>query len=197
MWNCKTLGVPDEMFSQLEGVPGPTKEEIRVLTISKARLSEGNTVVDVGCGTGGLTVEAALQVGSTGKVYAIDKNLEAVQLTQKNVKRFGLQNCVHLLHKVASEAFLEVPEVDAVLIGGSHSLREIIQNAYQKLKTNGRIVVNAILLETATYAIDEIKKIGFKNIDVAEIFVAKGRQIPSGTMMIARNPITIISATKE
>ena len=74
---------------------------------------------------------------------------------------------------------------------------EIIQSAYQKLKTNGRIVVNAILLETATYAIDEIKKIGFKNIDVAEIFVAKGRQIPSGTMMIARNPITIISATKE
>ena len=44
IWTYKTPGVPDEMFLQSESVPGPTKEEVRVLTISKARLREGAVV---------------------------------------------------------------------------------------------------------------------------------------------------------
>ena len=68
--------------------------------------------------------------------------------------------------------------------------------AKAKLKSNGRVVVNAILLETATTAVDELKKLGFRDIDVVHISVAKGKQINSGTMMLARNPITIVSATK-
>ena len=40
------------------------------------------------------------------------------------------------------------------------------------------------------------KSLGFKDIDVTHISVAKGKQINSGTMMMARNPITIVSATK-
>jgi len=60
MWTYKTPGIPDTMFTQDEAVPGPTKEEIRALTISKARLKEGFCVIDVGCGTGGLTGEAPL-----------------------------------------------------------------------------------------------------------------------------------------
>ncbi len=79
----------------------------------------------------------------------------------------------------------------------SHLLRETIQIAYQKLKAKGRIVVNAILLETATTALDEIKKLGFIDVEVVEIFVAKGKTVSTGTMMYARNPITVVSATKE
>jgi cobalt-precorrin-6B (C15)-methyltransferase len=75
-------------------------------------------------------------------------------------------------------------------------LRAILQTAFYKLKSNGRMVINAILLETATQAIAELKALGFKDIDVVHISVAKGKQINSGTMMMARNPITIVSATK-
>ena len=91
MWAYKTPGIPDEMFNQNDKVPGPTKEEIRVITISKARLSEGSIVIDVGCGTGGLTVEAALQVAPKGKVYAIDEDQAAIDLTKSNVEKFGVQ----------------------------------------------------------------------------------------------------------
>jgi cobalt-precorrin-6B (C15)-methyltransferase len=45
-------------------------------------------------------------------------------------------------------------------------------------------------------ALDEIKKLNFKDIDVVVVSVAKGKEVNSGTMMLARNPITIISATK-
>ena len=196
MWSYKTPGIPDKLFLQSDKVPGPTKEEVRVLTISKARLREGFYVVDVGCGTGGLTVEAALQVTYNGKVFAIDEDEAAVKLTRGNVEKFGVQNVVQVIHGKAPEVMSNLPEVDAVIIGGSVSLREVIRASYEKLKENGRIVINAILLETAYTALDEIKKLNFKDVDVTLVFVAKGREVDSRTMMMARNPITIISATK-
>jgi cobalt-precorrin-6B (C15)-methyltransferase len=196
MWTYRTGGIPDEMFVQSDDVPGPTKEEIRVLTISKARLREGFVVVDVGCGTGGLTVEAALQVTSKGKVFAVDNDENAIELTKTNVARFAVDNTVQVIKGKAPEALFNLPELDAVLVGGSQSLREVIRVAHQKLKKDGRIVVNAILLETGYTALDEIKNLGFKEVDAITVFVAKGKKVPSGTMMLARNPITIISATK-
>jgi len=196
MWTYKTPGAPDEMFIQSEKVPGPTKEEIRVLTISKARLSEGSIVVDVGCGIGGLTVEAALQVAPKGKVFAFDEDEEAVEVTKKNAAKFGVQKTVQVTRGKAPESLASLPDVDAFIVGGSHALRETIKFAHEKLKANGRIVVNAILLETAVTALDEIRKLGFKDVDVAEVFVAKGKGVTTGTMMLARNPITIVSATK-
>jgi cobalt-precorrin-6B (C15)-methyltransferase len=196
IWSCKTPGVPDEYFLTDENVPGPTKEEVRVLTISKARLNEGDIVIDVGCGTGGLTVEAALQVGIQGKVYALDEDETAVKLTLNNVAKFGVQNTAVVKQGKAPEDSIDFPVADAVLVGGTMNLRDILRIVRTKLKPNGRIVVNSILLETATIAIEELKKLEFKNIDVAHISVSKGKQIKSGTMMLARNPITIVSAEK-
>lgn len=196
VWNYKTPGIPDELFIQDDSVPGPTKEEIRVLTISKARLNEGAVVIDVGCGTGGLTVEAANQVGVLGKVYALDEDTKAVKLTLSNAKKMGVQNIVVAVCGKAPEALSDFPEVDAILVGGTQNLREILRKSKSKLKENGRVVVNSILLETATTAIDELKKLGFQDVDVTHISVSKGKQINSGTMMLARNPITIVSATK-
>jgi len=196
MWVYRTPGIPDGDFIQSDKVPGPTKEEIRAVTISKARLCEGSYVVDVGCGTGSLTVEAALQVTQKGRVFAIDDDEEAVKLTKNNVTKFHVQNTVEVICGKAPEVMSDLPNVDAVIIGGSASLREVIHAAHQKLKKTGRIVINAILLETAVKALDELKKLSFKDLDVAQIFVAKGRKVSSGTMMLARNPITVISATK-
>ena len=195
-WTYKTPGIPDEEFNQNDEVPGPTKEEIRVLTISKARLCEGSIVIDVGCGTGGLTVEAALQVAPKGKVYAIDEDQAAIELTKANVEKFGVQGNVMVVRGKAPDTLLNLPMADAVLIGGSVSLREVLRTSCEKLKENGRIVINAIMLETAYTALDELKKLNFKDIDVALVSVAKGKQINSGTMMMARNPITIVSASK-
>lgn len=196
-WVYKTPGIPDDAFIQSDEVPGPTKEEIRVITIAKARLQEGDVVIDVGCGTGGLTVEAALQVAPKGKVYAIDEDPIAIKLTNNNVEKFGIKGNVSIISGKAPLAIIALPNADAILIGGAGvSLRAILQIANSKINSGGRIVINAILLETATLAIAELKGLGFKDIDITHISVAKGKQINSGTMMLARNPITIVSATK-
>ena len=82
MWNYKTPGIPDEEFERTEKVP-ITKEEVRTVQISKARLKPGQIVYDVGCGSGSISVEASLQVEFSGKVLAIDYDQNAVDLTKR------------------------------------------------------------------------------------------------------------------
>ena len=87
MWNYKTPGIPDEYFERAEKVP-ITKEEVRTIQLSKARLKMGQTVYDIGCGSGSISVEASFQIESNGKVLAIDYDKNAIELTKKNLKKW-------------------------------------------------------------------------------------------------------------
>ncbi|MGH9912298.1 MAG: precorrin-6Y C5,15-methyltransferase (decarboxylating) subunit CbiT, partial [Nitrososphaeraceae archaeon] len=66
-WKFDTPGIPDELFERSEQVP-ITKEEVRALTICKLRLKKGFSAIDVGCGSGSLTVEICKQIRG-GVVY--------------------------------------------------------------------------------------------------------------------------------
>lgn len=196
MWSYKTPGVPDEFFVTSSSVPGPTKEEIRVITISKARLREGGCVVDVGCGVGSITVEAALIVGPTGKVFAIDEDEEAVRVTRLNVAKFGVQDHVHIIYGRAPEALKPLPQVDSVIVGGTKFLTGTLEVAYKKLKVGGRLVINAVTLETAYEAVKRMRELGLGELDLTVVFIAKGKFVEAGAIMLARNPIFVVSATK-
>jgi len=195
LWNFKTPGIPDEMFEREENVP-ITKEEVRVIALSKGRLNSGSTVIDIGCGSGSITIEAAMQVAPNGKVYAIDQDENAIKLTQKNIAKFNVSN-IEIIHSKAQEAIGKIPDADAIFIGGTGGdTYDIIKLAYNKLKSKGRIVIDTILIETmyqSLKAVDELKLI---NVDVTQITVAKSRKVSTGTMMLARNPVIIIAAEK-
>jgi cobalt-precorrin-6B (C15)-methyltransferase len=196
MWKYKTPGIPDEEFERTEDVP-ITKEEIRTIQISKARLSPSQIVYDIGCGSGSISVEAALQVESSGKVYAVDFDSNAIELTKKNLAKFSLSN-VKVILGDAKEKISDLPEADAIFIGGTGGdTKEIIELCHDKLKHGGRIVIGTILIETLFSVLSIIDKLNFKSVDVTQITISKSRKISTGTMMLARNPITVISATKS
>jgi cobalt-precorrin-6B (C15)-methyltransferase len=67
----------------------------------------------------------------------------------------------------------------------------------QKLKSGARIVIGIILIETLYAVLDVIYKLDFGDIDITQITVSKSKKTSTGTMMLARNPVTIISATKN
>ena len=195
MWKFKTPGIPDEEFERTESVP-ITKEEIRAIRISKARLSPGQTVLDIGCGSGSITVEAGLQVESDGKVIGVDLDSKAIELTNINIKKFGLDNATLILGN-AKEKISELPEADAIFIGGTGGdTQEIVQLCEDKLKSGGRIVIGVILIETLYAVLQTIEKLKFDSIDITQITIGKSRKTSTGTMMLARNPVTVISATK-
>ena len=196
MWKFKTPGIPDEEFDRTESVP-ITKEEIRAIQISKARLSSGQTVLDIGCGSGSITVEAGLQVESGGKVVGVDLDPNAIELTNRNLKKFGVDNATLILGN-AKEKISDLPEADAIFIGGTGGdTQEIVQLCEDKLKSGGRIVIGVILIETLYAVLQTIEKLKFDSIDITQITIGKSRKTSTGTMMLARNPVTVISATKS
>ncbi|MFM8659101.1 MAG: precorrin-6Y C5,15-methyltransferase (decarboxylating) subunit CbiT [Candidatus Nitrosotenuis sp.] len=195
MWNHKTPGIPDEEFERTEDVP-ITKEEARVIQISKARLSEGDLVYDIGCGSGSITVEAGIQIGKTGKIYAVDIDPKAIDLTRKNLGKFGIAN-VELILADAKQKIPDLPQVDAIFVGGTGGdTKDIVTLCNSKLKSGGRIVIGVILIETLYAVLDVIYKLGFSDVDITQVTISKSKKTSTGTMMLARNPVTIISAAK-
>ena len=195
MWNYKTPGIPDEYFERTENVP-ITKEEVRTIQISKARLKPGQTVYDIGCGSGSISIEAAFQVESSGKVLAIDYDENAIELTKKNMYKFDLSN-ISVIFGNAKEKILELEEADVIFIGGTGGdTKEIVEISQNKLKSGGRIVIGTILIETLYSVLQILDKLQFESVEITQITIAKSRKTSTGTMMLARNPVTIISATK-
>ncbi len=195
MWNYKTPGIPDNEFERTENVP-ITKEEVRTIQISKARLKSGQIVYDIGCGSGSISVEAALQIESNGKVLAVDYDKNAVELTQNNLKKFNLSN-VSVIFGNAKEKMLNFEEADVIFIGGTGGdTEDIVKISENKLKSGGRIVIGIILIETLYSVLQILEKLKFNSVDITQVTISKSRKTSTGTMMLARNPITIISATK-
>ena len=196
MWKFKTPGIPDEEFDRTESVP-ITKEEVRAVQISKARLSAGQIVLDIGCGSGSITVEAGLQVESTGKVIGIDVDPKAVELTKNNLEKFQVSNTTIILGDAKEKISDLNEEVDAIFIGGTGGdTKDILELCENKLKPGGRIVIGVILIETLYSVLQTIEKLKFNSVDITQITIGKSRKTSTGTMMLARNPVTVISATK-
>jgi len=195
MWKYSTPGIPDEFFERAEEVP-ITKEEVRAVQISKGRLSPGQIIYDIGCGSGSISIEAALQAQQSGKVFAIDFDPNAIELTKKNLVKFQISNVTVILGN-AKEKISELPMADTIFIGGTGGdTTDIIKLCESKLKLGGRIVIGTILIETLFAVLGLVEKLKFSSIDITQITVSKSRKTSTGTMMLARNPVTIISATK-
>jgi cobalt-precorrin-6B (C15)-methyltransferase len=192
LWDYRTPGIPDELFERTEEVP-ITKQEIRAIAISKLRLKRDHSVIDVGCGSGSITVELCLQ--TKGNVYAIDFDKNAVELTKKNLQKFGAEADV-ILGK-AQDVLPKLPQADAVIVGGTWGdTKQVIELAVDRVKKGGRIVIDTILIETMYQALATINELKLAEVDITQITISKARKVTTGTMMLARNPVMIISATK-
>jgi cobalt-precorrin-6B (C15)-methyltransferase len=195
MWDHKTPGIPDSEFERAERVP-ITKEEVRAIQISKARLNSGDTVYDVGCGSGSVSVEAGLQVEGRGRVFAIDVDPDAVTLTKRNLARFAVGNASVILGN-ALDKVAGLPAADSIFVGGTGGdTADIVTLCEERLKAGGRIVIGVIQIETLAAVLGVLDRLRFESVDVTQVTVAKSRKTSTGTMMLARNPVTIISATR-
>jgi cobalt-precorrin-6B (C15)-methyltransferase len=193
-WNSKSPGIPDEFFLREEEIP-ITKEEVRSIIISKLRLKENNSAIDIGCGSGSITVELCLQC-LKGKVFGVDLDFHAVNLTKKNLQKFKVEAEIRLGN--AMDILESLPAVDGIVIGGTTGkTQELIDQSISKLNHGGRLVITTILIETMFKAMKTVNESSFlKDIDFTQIIISKGRRTKTGTMMLARNPVLIISATK-
>ena len=104
-----THGLPDETFQRGgDGAVVPmTKSEVRAVALSKLRLTADALCWDVGAGTGSVAIEMALQARE-GRVYAIEKRQDALELLEQNRRRLRAWN-LELVPGAAPEACRDLP----------------------------------------------------------------------------------------
>ena len=185
-------GIDDEEF--IRGKVPMTKSEVRAVCLSKLSLSPDDIAYDIGCGTGSVTIEMAFSAYD-GKIYAFDKNEEAISLLEQNCQKFHLDN-VEAICGLAPECLEGLPVPDVAFIGGSSgNMEEIVKYLYG-LNSHMRFVITAISLENAMAALDSLKSIGIDG-DIVQVAVSKGKKIADLHMLMAQNPIFIISGSGQ
>lgn len=184
-----THGIADAQF--IRGKAPMTKEEVRTVSLSKLKLKEDSLCYDVGAGTGSLSIEMALRAHQ-GKVWAIEKKEEAVDLIRQNKVRFAADN-LEIIEGLAPEAMRDLPAPTHAFIGGSSSnLKQIVELLLQKNK-EVRIVINCITLETVSEALETAKLFGFTENEIVQLSVSRSKAIGRYHMMMGENPIYIIT----
>ncbi len=192
-WVYSTSGIPDEYF--IRGKVPMTKEEIRAIVMGKLRLKEDSILVDVGAGTGSVSIEGAL-IAQKGKVYGIEHNEEALLLLEKNKEAFGVEN-FQILKGRGKDVIKTLSHYDRVFIGGSGGeMKAIVEEVGRKLPIGGRITITTVTIESLATALEELKKNSFIDIEVIAVSVSRGRNTGNYTLMEAQNTINIISANK-
>lgn len=181
--------IPDEEF--IRGNVPMTKEEVRTISIAKLGLRKESVLYDIGAGTGSIGIEAALS-GEQIKVYAIEKNPEAIGLIQKNRKKFYADHA-QVIAGTAPGALAELEMPTHAFIGGSSgNLKEIIACLKQK-NPDVRLVINAISLKTVKEVMDAVEEGLLNNPEIQQVFAARAKMVGSHPMMMGQNPVYIIS----
>ncbi|MDD2374114.1 MAG: precorrin-2 C(20)-methyltransferase [Eubacteriales bacterium] len=193
LWPWQTPGISDDLF--VRGEVPMTKQDMRAIIISELHLRNDSVVWDVGAGTGSVSIEAA-RICSSGHVYAIERNSEAVRLIRSNAANFALSN-ISVVHETAHRALPELPAPDCVFIGGSkNELPSIIRQIVARARQNHivRLVMTAITLETIPQAISELNGNGQNNYDIKQITVNRTSAAGDKTMMRPQTPVWVLTA---
>lgn len=179
-----------------------TKEEVRILSLSKLELEEDSSFLDIGSGTGSITVQASKFL-TKGRVFSIERDPEAIRVTKENLEKFGCNN-VSFLEGDATERleFLlsevrkgKIKSFNSIFIGGSGGgLEKIIELSEEILEDKGVMVLNFITLNNAYKAIEVLRRLNYKT-EISLVNISKNRE--NTYMMISNNPIFIVKAFKE
>ena len=181
-------GLPDEAFER--GDVPMTKQEVRAAVLAKLAVRPEDILWDVGAGTGSVSVELAL-AAPRGRVYAVECRPEGCALIKANREKFRTRNLV-LVEGLAPAALSDLPAPDAVFIGGSKgSLAAIVDAALDK-NPDACICVSAIALETLSAAVAALTAKG-RTVQVSQIAVSRARAVGGLHLMMAQNPIYLIT----
>jgi len=188
-----TPGYPDGMFAHGSGMI--TKEELRVVSLSKLDLDSRSFVWDIGACSGSVAIEAAV-VARRGKTWAIEKSVRRIKDIRKNKKKFNTLN-LEIIEGQAPECIPpDLPAPDAVFVGGGGKMvGDILGAVARRVKRGGRVVVNAVTIETAGTAFGFFKKNGWTS-EMSMISLSKAKDVGGLNMLAAFNPVFIIKGVR-
>ena len=186
------IGIVDDHFATARKLI--TKQEVRAVTLAKLQIQNDLVLWDIGAGSGSVSIEAG-NLMPNGKVFALEKNPQYLTFIKENLRKFGARN-VMLIEAFAPDGIDDLPDPDRVFIGGSGGmLEEIIDAVDKRLKPDGRIVLNAVTLDTLIKAVEFLEDHGY-TVEVTCVNVSRTRGLSDYKLFEAQNPVYLIDAFK-
>lgn len=135
-------GLPDDWFEHDGQI---TKRTVRAATISALAPGHGELLWDIGAGSGSISIEWMLRDPSLHAI-AVERDAERAARIGRNAEALGVPG-LEIITGEAPAALAALPDPDAVFIGGGCDAA-VLDIALARLKPGGRLVINAVTLET-------------------------------------------------
>jgi precorrin-6Y C5,15-methyltransferase (decarboxylating) len=148
-------GLPDDWFEHDGQI---TKQTVRAATIAALAPRHGELLWDIGAGSGSIAIEWMLRDPSL-RAIAIEANDERAARIRRNADALGVPG-LEIVEAAAPAAVSGLPDPDAIFIGGGGSDAGVMDATIDRLRPGGRLVANAITLETEALLIARHVELG-------------------------------------
>ncbi|MGO8844519.1 MAG: precorrin-6y C5,15-methyltransferase (decarboxylating) subunit CbiE [Methylocella sp.] len=135
-----------------------TKREVRAVALSSLAPRRGELLWDVGAGSGSVAIEWLL-CHPANRAIAIESRADRSSRITRNALSLGVPQ-LEIITGKAPEAFANLPQPQAIFVGGGGGDTKLLDSAYAALPSGGRLVVNAVTIETEAELISRFKALG-------------------------------------
>ena len=164
---------------------GPTQDEIMAVSLFKLGLRNTDTLLEIGCGTGKVSIAAARTVN---KVFSIDKRPEAIRIAGDAAEKAGIRT-IEFSCADATDFLMDDRTFDCAFVGGTQQLAEVLPILAKKVRRT--IVINAVLVSTLANAVAIMKHLGIFS-EVVQVQVARSHEIAGSVMFKPIDPVFVI-----
>jgi precorrin-6Y C5,15-methyltransferase (decarboxylating) len=179
---ARSAGLSDALFEHDGQL---TKREIRAVTLSSLAPRRGELLWDVGAGSGSVGIEWMLADPSL-RALAIEARADRAARITRNAAAFGVPG-LSVVHGTAPGALAGLPPPQAIFVGGGGADPGVLDAVIAALAVGGRLVVNAITLETEAALLARRTRLGG---DLIRLAVSRAEPMAGTTGWRPAFPVT-------
>ncbi|MBW4520260.1 MAG: precorrin-6y C5,15-methyltransferase (decarboxylating) subunit CbiE [Scytolyngbya sp. HA4215-MV1] len=152
---CRSPGLPDKAYHHDGQL---TKREVRAVTLAALAPLPGQLLWDVGAGSGSIGIEW-MRSDRRCRAIAIEQHPTRLQYIADNATALGTPG-LQIIAGKAPAALNELPQPDAIFIGGGLTTPDLLDTCWRSLRSGGRLVTNAVTIESEQVIFQQQQKLG-------------------------------------
>ncbi|MBB3972394.1 precorrin-6y C5,15-methyltransferase (decarboxylating) subunit CbiE [Hansschlegelia beijingensis] len=151
----RTPGLADDAFDNDGQI---TRREIRAVTLARLAPIPGALLWDVGAGSGSIGIEW-MRAAAGARAVGLEPRPDRAARARENARRLGVPG-LEIREQRAPEGLEGLPAPDAVFLGGGAGAEGVIEICWEALRPGGRLVANAVTLETEARLVAAHRRLG-------------------------------------
>jgi precorrin-6Y C5,15-methyltransferase (decarboxylating) len=183
-----TPGLPDDAYDHDGQL---TKREVRAVTLALLGPRRGELLWDVGAGNGSIALEW-MRAHPACRAVAVEAEPARADRIRTNADALGVPG-VRVVTGRAPGALADLPEPDAVFIGGGLTVEGVVTRCWEALRPGGRLVANAVTVESEGALATARSRLGG---ELTRLSVARAAPLGGFTGWRPAMPVTIWSVEK-